>query len=71
MVARGISNNMKIKKKRKPRTNPDNNLDFDGSHMFGWPFDTTTPAAKKLSARWWAKLCLGCGEKECRCKSKR
>lgn len=61
----------KVKKKRKPRTDWNNNLDFDGSHMFGWPYDHTTPAAKKLWHRWKNKLCLGCGEKECRCKSKR
>lgn len=57
-----------IKKKRKPRTTG-SDLDFDGSHMFGWPYNWNTPAAKKLRHRFDAKLCVGCGKKTCRCKS--
>lgn len=62
--------NLTIKKKRKPRTNLRNNLNFDGSHMFGQPYNGNTPAAKKLYKRLKEGLCLGCGEQLCRCKSK-
>jgi hypothetical protein len=60
---------MTIKKKKRKLRTTGSDLDFDGSHMFGWPYDHSTPAAKKLLKRFDAKLCLGCGEKECRCKS--
>jgi len=60
---------MKIQKSRKPRTTG-SNLDYDGSHIFGQPFFGDTPATKKLWERLTLKLCLGCGQKDCRCKSK-
>lgn len=60
---------MKPKSPRSPRTTG-SHLDFDGVHMFGWPpLNRDTPAFKKLSMRLRNKLCLGCGEKQCRCKS--
>jgi hypothetical protein len=37
--------------------------------MWGWPYNHDSPAARKLNKRLDAGLCLGCGEKECRCKS--
>ena len=60
---------MKQQRKRKPRTTGAD-LGFDGSHMFGQAYNADTPAAKKLWKRFKAGLCLGCGEKSCRCKSK-
>jgi hypothetical protein len=59
---------MNIKKARKPRTKS-KDLGYDGCHMFGQPYNSDTPAAKKLYDRLTHGLCLGCGQKDCRCKS--
>jgi hypothetical protein len=59
-------------KKRKPRTKSVE-LNFDGAHMFGkpiWGDWDDTPAVKKLSKRLKDGVCLGCGNKSCKCKSK-
>jgi hypothetical protein len=56
-------------KKRKPRITS-KELDYDGAHAFGHPIWGDTPAIKKFDKRLKLGLCLGCGEKKCRCKSK-
>jgi hypothetical protein len=60
---------MEEMKQRKPRTKSVE-LDFDGAHQFGKPIRGESPAIKKLDKRLRAGLCLGCGKKPCRCKSK-
>lgn len=58
-----------MKKKRKPRTTG-SNLDFDVSHIFGWPpKDMDTPAYNKLCRRVELGLCIACGFETCNCKS--
>ena len=59
---------MIIKKTRKPRTTG-SDLNFDGPHMFGKPYNLDTPASNKLWKRLRENLCLGCGQLVCKCKS--
>lgn len=56
-------------KKRKPRTKS-YDLGFDGAHINGNPITHDSPAIEKLDFRFKNKLCIGCGKKECQCKSK-
>lgn len=60
-----------MSKKRKPRTKG-YDIDFDGAHFNGEPTTIfrNTPAFKKMLHRYYENLCLGCGKKECQCKSK-
>jgi len=58
-----------FKKKRKPRTTS-KDMNFDGSHMFGQSIPNTIAANKILHRHYRLKVCIGCGEKKCRCKSK-
>jgi len=57
-------------KKRKPRTKG-YDIHFDGAHINGQPIHRNeSPAIDKLQHRYRNNLCLGCGKKECQCKSK-
>jgi hypothetical protein len=59
----------RFRKKRKFRT-IGSDLDFDVSHIFGWPpKNFNTPAYKKLCKRISLGLCIGCGNEKCVCKS--
>jgi hypothetical protein len=55
-------------KQRKPRTKS-YDIHFDGAHFNGQPY-RDTPATDKLNHRYTNNLCLGCGQKECKCKNK-
>ena len=55
-------------KVRKARTTG-SDLNFDVSHIFGWPPDLDTPAYEKLCRRIAHGQCIGCGQQECQCKS--
>jgi hypothetical protein len=65
----GLPERLNMPKRRKPRTTG-SDLDFDGSHIFGWPAKEFTIAWHKLYTRLRNGLCLGCGMKICKCKSK-
>lgn len=57
-------------KKRKPRTTG-YDIDFDGAHINGQSiYFNESIAIDKMQHRYKNKLCLGCGKKECVCKSK-
>lgn len=57
-------------KNRKPRTTG-SSLQFELSHQFGREdIGIDTPANTKLTKRLLEGLCLGCGKKVCKCKSK-
>ena len=56
-------------KKRKPRTTG-YNIYFDGAHINGRPILHESRAIDKIEYRYKNNLCLGCGKKECTCKSK-
>lgn len=56
-------------KRRKPRTTG-SDLDFDVSHIFGWPPQyPSTIAYSKLCERISKGLCIACGKEKCKCKS--
>lgn len=57
-------------KPRKPRTTG-SSLRFELGHQFGREdIGIFTPANDKLTKRLLEGLCLGCGKKICKCKSK-
>lgn len=59
-----------MKKQRKPRTKG-YDMHFDGAHINGNPIHFNhSPAIDKIKDRYRNKVCLGCGKKECKCKSK-
>lgn len=63
---------MKKIKTRKPRTTG-SSLRFEQSHQFGMEYGfhgENDIAYPKLLKRLKEGLCLGCGKKECQCKSK-
>jgi hypothetical protein len=57
-------------KKRKPRTTG-YDIYCDGAHINGQPIHCNeSRAVDKIQYRYKNNLCLGCGKKECICKSK-
>lgn len=59
-----------FKRSRKPRTKS-KPMYIDGiHHINGYPYHFDTYAENKIYDRVSKGLCPGCGNKECRCKSK-